>query len=265
MKKFFMILFCAVLLTGCSQNPSNPANDSDVPEQTQTETESLPSPTNAPFPEADPNAVNFNDGKFDFISVWKDDETAVDGTLSVENVDGNFMLKFTDNSTTAENLSTAVQKIKISVARLLRPDQLECVESISFDLYAEAKADLFQNDNGEFKTVPGWIGGGGGTTCLDGKWYGFSDFEASGANEFDLQRSDACHVEFRFLLAESGKKWDSSVEDANILVMRWGLQNLSDFYLDNLTFYDSEGNAIPLNPSEPETTEITESETEAMS
>ena len=59
-------------------------------------------------------------------------------------------------------------------------------------------------------------------------------------------------MEFKFLLAESGKKWDSTVEDVNFSVMRWGMQNISDFYIDNITFYDIEGNAIPLNPSEPE-------------
>ena len=265
-----MILLCAVLLTGCSQNASNQTPEetelnSELTETVQTETESLPPPTHAPFPEADPNAVDFHDGKFSFVSVVNDDDTAVDGTLSVENVDGNYMLKFTDNSTTAENLKTAVQKVRISVTQLLRPDQLESVNSIGFDIYAEAKDSLFLNDDGEYKEVPGWIGGGGGTMCADGKWYGFADFSASGVNEYDLQRSDAYHVEFKFLLAESGKKWDSTVEDANVLIMRWGLQNLSDFYLDNITFYDEEGNAIPLNPSEPETTEeseFTESESE---
>ena len=266
-----MLLCCMVLLTGCSQNTASQnaeetQNSSElVQEESEIETESLPPPTHAPFPEADMNAVNFNDGKFSFISVVNDDDTSVDGTLSVENVDGNFMLKFTDNSTTADNLGTAVQKVRISVTQLLRPDQLETVDSIGFDIYAEAKDSLFLNDDGEYKEVPGWIGGGGGTMCADGKWYGFADFSASGVNEFDLQRSDAYHVEFKFLLAEAGKKWDSTVEDANVLVMRWGLQNLSDFYLDNITFYDAEGNAIPLNPSEPETTEeaeFTESESE---
>lgn len=113
--------------------------------------------------------------------------------------------------------------------------------------------------------------------CADGNWYSFADFSASGINEYDLERSDACHVEFKFLLAESGKKWDSSVEDVNFSVMRWGMQNLSDFYLDNITFYDQEGNPIPLNPSEPETSSdsdaepseteksVPETETEAVS
>ncbi len=273
MKKCYLLsLLAAFLLVGCSQEKNSSATpETDVPdaspvEVTQAETEeTLPPPTNAPFPEADPNAVTFDDGNFSFIAVVQDDDTAVDGSLSVETIDGNAMLKFTDNSTTAENLDTAVQKIRVSVGQLLREDQFESVAKIGFDLYAQAKSDLFLNDDGEYCQVPGWIGGGGGTMCADGNWYSFADFSASGINEYDLERSDACHVEFKFLLAESGKKWDSSVEDVNFSIMRWGMQNLSDLYLDNITFYDSEGNAIPLNPSVPEsdkTQDSTETEQE---
>lgn len=259
MKKIvFYLLLSALFLTGCSQNPAvssqTPAEDT-VSEVTETQTEeTLPLPTHAAFPEADPNAVTFDDGNFSFASVVNDDDTAAEGELSVEMVDNNAMLKFTDNSTTVDNLDTAVQKIRISVGQLLRPDQLESVYSIGFDCYAQAKSDLFLSDDGIYRTVPGWIGGGGGTMCADGNWYSFADFSSSGINEYDLERSDACHVEFKFLLAESGKKWDSTVEDVNFSVMRWGMQNISDFYLDNITFYDIEGNAIPLNPSAPETT-----------
>lgn len=264
MKKFYLLLLLtAVALSGCSQNTesSQLSAETSAPEEvTEAETESLPPPTNAPFPEADPNAVTFDDGNFSFISVIKDDDTAVDGSLSVETIGGNAMLKFTDTSTNAQNLEKAVQKIKISVGQLLRPDQLESVYRISFDCYAEAKDELFLNDDGEYRKVPGWIGGGGGTMCADGNWYSFADFSASGINEYDLERSDACHVDFKFLLAESGKKWDSSVQDVNFSVMRWGMQNISDFYLDNITFYDQEGNAIPLNPSETETSAVQETE-----
>ncbi|MBE6875438.1 MAG: hypothetical protein E7496_01725 [Ruminococcus sp.] len=266
MKKIYLfLLMTAFVLTGCSQNAesSQQTAETSVPEEvTEAETESLPLPTNAPFPEADPNAVTFDDGNFAFVSVVQDDDTAVEGSLSVQTIDGNAMLKFTDNSTNAQNLEKAVQKIRISVGQLLRPDQLESVYRISFDLYAEAKDELFLSDDGEYRRVPGWIGGGGGTMCADGNWYSFADFSASGINEYDLERSDACHVEFKFLLAESGKKWDSTVEDVNFSVMRWGMQNLSDFYLDNITFYDQEGNPIPLNLSEPEaSTELSEEET----
>lgn len=208
-------------------------------------------PTHAPFPEADANAVTFDDGNFAFATIICDDGGAADGTLSVENVDGNAMLKYTDTTTTAENFTEMVQKVSINLNALLSPEQIESVHSIAFDMYAEAEADLFVNDDGENLKVPGWIGGGGGTTVADGKWYSFADFAASSINEFDLERSDAYRVEFKFLLASAGKKWTAEMEEVNLLIMRWGLQNLSSTYIDNITFYDADGNSIPLTLSAP--------------
>ena len=33
---------------------------------------------------------------------------------------------------------------------------------------------------------------------------------------------------------------------ANFLIMRWGLSNEADLYLDNIIFYDEDGNSIPI-------------------
>ena len=47
------------------------------------------------------------------------------------------------------------------------------------------------------------------------------------------------------------------MEDANFLIMRWGLANESDMMIDNIVFYDADGNSIPL-ASDAETTEAAE-------
>ena len=44
------------------------------------------------------------------------------------------------------------------------------------------------------------------------------------------------------------------MEDANFLIMRWGIANESDMYIDNIVFYDEDGNSIPVsneNETEP--------------
>ncbi len=251
---YIIPLLMAVTCAGCERN----AQDSSLPEDTvaATETaavteteETAPPPTNAPFPEADPNAVTFDEVGEDIAVVVADDEAAANGTLSIESVEGNRMLKFTDTSTTAENMGDMVQKLSFNMRSLLSPEDIERVSRIEFDLYAEAKDTLFVGDDDISRQVPGWIGGGGGTVTADDEWYGFADFSGSGLNEYDLERSDACHVTFKFLLAASGKKWDASMTEPNFLVMRWGMQNRSDIYIDNLTFYDTDGNSIPLSYS----------------
>lgn len=248
------MLLSATACGGSADLHSSVAETEATTEATEPPTEATTEkviPTHAPFPEADANAVTFDDGNFAFATIICDDGGAADGTLSVENVDGNAMLKYTDTTTTAENFNEMVQKVSINLNALLSPEQIESVHSIAFDMYAQAEADLFVNDDGENLKVPGWIGGGGGTTVADGKWYSFADFAASSINEFDLERSDAYRVEFKFLLASAGKKWTAEMEEVNLLIMRWGLQNLSSTYIDNITFYDADGNSIPLTLSAP--------------
>ena len=251
---FPLLLAGLLTLTGCGGGAgSTPDSTADAPAQEVTDAGEAPTeeavlPTQAPFAQADANAVTFDDGDCSFVSVVNDDDTAVDGSVSVQEVDGNAMLCFTDDVTTADTLEEAVQKMMISVDALLAPEDIARVRSVEFDIYGAAKDSLFVNDNGENVKVPGWIGGGGGTICADGDWYGFSDFSAAGINEYDLERSDACHVTFKFLLAASGKCWDGQ-SPANLQIMRWGMQNINDTYIDNITFFDEEGNSIPLTRS----------------
>ncbi|MDE5768884.1 MAG: hypothetical protein K2H82_05815 [Oscillospiraceae bacterium] len=263
-----------VLCTGCQKEPDSQIDpDSSIPENAvQTEPELItdpgadsgsgaesetPTPTNAPFPESDMNAVNFNDGNHTFVKI---PDAGAAGELSVENVDGNFMLKFTDLSTNSGNLKESVQEIQVSVGQLLNPDQLESVRKISFDFYAEAKEDLYQNEAGESLKVPGSISINGTTFCADETAYEFEGVSAVDVNPYNLERSDVCHVEFEFLLAESGKCWDSSIttEKLYFTIQRTGMENVSDVYLDNLVFYDAEGNSIPLHIRAENVTETTQ-------
>jgi hypothetical protein len=257
MKKHLVLpaLLAALLcLTACgSQGSSAPVTET-VPETTAgtaaettgETTEEVTEPlTNAPLPEPDPNALTFDEIGADVAVLVVDDKQSVDGKLSVKEIDGNNMLKLTDETSNADNYADAVQKIRLDVSKMLAPEQLELVDRIEFDLYAEARDTLYVNENGENMLAPGWIGGGGGTECADGKWYGFADFSGSNINEYVLPRTDACHVTFKFLLAASGRKWDATMTQPYVQIMRWGIGNISDLYIDNITFYDADGNSIP--------------------
>lgn len=216
---------------------SEVSDEASTPEETEEE---LVPPT--PVEADDENAVTFDDGDFSFAEVICDDNYAATGELSVVEVQGNKMLKFTDNSTV--ELTEKVQKIKISAVSLIGSENLDKVRSIEFDVYADATADDLVNEDGESVKAPGWIGGGGGTvTAKDDKWYDFSEYSGG---EYNFDMSGAVHVQFKFLLAQGGLIWANDMEDANFLVMRWGLQNQSNLYIDNIVFYDEEGNSIPL-------------------
>lgn len=244
--------------SGCDNgNNEKKINDGSVSSssdsgEAQTAEEELVPP--APAEAEDENAVTFDDGDFSFAEIICDDNEASDGVLSVVEVQGNKMLKFTDNG--KAELADRVQKIRINAVSLIGTENLDKVRRIEFDVYGDAEAELLENEDGEFVKAPGWIGGGGGTVTADSeKWYDFSEFSGG---EYNFDMSGPVHVQFKFLLAAGGKKWSSEMTDANFLIMRWGLQNESNLYIDNIVFYDEDGKSIPIikdktSPSELET------------
>lgn len=233
----FALAACAA---GCSDKKNPDAGSETVPVETTTEEPIPPTPTEA----TDPNAITFDDGRFDFAYVKTDDKDCAKGEVSVAELMGNKMLKFADDNTVP--LEGKVQKIGISVTKLLGSKGAAKVRRIEFDMYAEATSDGLKRDDGEVVRAPGWIGGGGGTVTAQEKWYDFQDFSGG---EYNFEASGAVHAEFKFLLADSGQCWTEEMDDANFLIMRWGVANESDMYIDNIVFYDEDGNSIPIAPA----------------
>ncbi len=239
----------AVCAAGCAKKDSGKKSEDKEPttvettaeattEEETTEEKQPPTPVEAD----DPNAITFDDGVFDFAEVKTDDPDCASGELSVEELMGNKMLKFTDDNTVP--LKGKVQKIDIRVLPLLGAEGAAKVRRIEFDLYAQATKDGLKTNDAENVRAPGWIGGGGGTvTAANDKWYDFQEFDGG---EYDFETSGPVHVKFKFLLADSGQCWSEDMEDANFLIMRWGIANESDIMIDNIIFYDEDGNSIPL-------------------
>lgn len=202
---------------------------------------------NIPEEASDINAVTFDDGDFSFASVINDDDYSAHGTLSVTRIMGNSMLKFTDDMTVASD--GKVQKICINAAQLIGTEKLPEVRSIEFDAYADAVSDQYVNRDGVNVQAVGTIciGGGSAISIEDsdgyGKWYDFAEVQGG---EYNLSMSGAVHGEFKFLLADTGYCWDEKMNDANFLIMRWGSENQSNLYIDNIVFFDENHNSIPL-------------------
>lgn len=222
-------------------------------EKTETTTDKPQKPTEklippSPVEASDPNSVTFDDGNFDFITIQDSNIDSAKGKLSIVEIKGNKMLKFTDDLSVP--IDGKVQKLIVSASKLLDAKDLPKVRSIQFDLYADATAKNYTNKDGKKVKAPGTICGGGGTVTAKtdskgkGKWYDFESFEGG---EYNFDMSGAVHAEFKFLLAAGGLTWDEKMEDANFLIMRWGSENDSNLYLDNIVFYDENGNSLPVN------------------
>ncbi len=235
-KKITAILSAAcimVCLTSCGKDKDSEKNKKLVP----------PPPAECD----DPNAVTFDNDDFSFVSVINDDNQSAKGILSITEIEGNKMLMFTDDLSVP--LEGKVQKLSVNASAILAPADLARVRSIEFDMYADAVSENYTNQDGEKVKVPGTISAGGGTVTAkegsdgEGEWYDFAEFEGG---EYNCERSGAVHARFKFLLAETGVCWAEDMDDANFLVMRWGSENDSNLYIDNIVFYDENGNSIPL-------------------
>ncbi len=258
---FFAALAMAAAVTGCEKNEEIPF-DTEVPTEAPTEEvteEVTEEPTEeelippSPVECDDPNAITFDDGDFSFAEPNVYDVDSAQGILSVEEVQGNKMLRFSDAGTNFAD--GTVQKIKLDAAKLLTPENLAKVRSIEMDVYADATSDKFVNDLEENVMAPGWIGGGGGANLPGDEWYDFAEWEGG---EYNFEMSGAAHVEMKFLLALGGKCWDETMEEATFQVMRWGAQNEGNFYIDNIVFKDEDGNSLPIDKAAPseEPTEV---------
>ncbi len=210
------------------------------------------SENNFPIPVecSDINAITFNDGDFFFASVDLSGKDYADGELVIAEIKGNKMLKFSDDGTNFAD--DTVQKIKFDAARLLSPENLAKVRSIEMDVYADATAKELVTENGRNVKAPGWIGGGAGANVAGDKWYKFGDWESG---EYNFKMSGAIHLELKFLLAAKGKCWESDMDEATFMIMRWGSQNEGNFYIDNIVFYDENKKSLPIEKSpKPEKT-----------
>lgn len=194
----------------------------------------------------DPNAVTFDDDDFSFAEIDKSRKDSADGELMIVEIKGNKMLKFNDNGTNCEN--GTVQKIKIDAVKLLSSENLSKVRSVEMDVYADATAKKLVTENGRNVKAPGWIGGGAGANVADDKWYKFGDWESG---EYNFSMSGNIHLELKFLLAVSGQCWADDMEEATLMIMRWGAENEGNFYIDNIVFYDENKKSLPIkNDSE---------------
>ena len=254
-----LALALASAMYSCGEKPADGNSSEPATEAAAQTTEATEAPTEAdteptteeelipptPVEASDPNTVDFSDSNFSFASPKTSDPDSAQGELSVVEVDGNKMLKFTDSGTSAAD--ELVQKIEINAAALIGTENLPKVRRIELDLYADATASNLSTDDADGVKAPGWIGGGGGTVVAGDKWYQFGEFEGG---EYNFEMSGAVHVTYKFALAAGGQIWGEDMTDANFLIMRWGLANEGNLYVDNIVFYDEDGNSIPLQISE---------------
>lgn len=194
---------------------------------------------------ADVNSVTFNDSDDLYTAHcmktenFEDDES--DCKLSITEYKGEKQLKIEVLDKDEEGYN--IPKIVFDVDELVGSENLSKIKSFSIDVTQVAVGEYIGED-GEAMLVPGYLGGGFGSVLGEecDEWYeptgSSNNFAAEEWNFEWVYR----HLEGKWLL----KSFVDGTKDSTLVFMRWSIPNQADIYLDNLTFYDADGNSIPI-------------------
>ncbi|WP_432650454.1 hypothetical protein [Huintestinicola sp.] len=173
------------------------------------------------------DVVDFEDGKYSFVSM-KTDDGGDPSTLSVVDFGGSKQLKV--DVTDCAN----VPKVYFDLNSMLDPDDFEKVKTIEMDVTFESKDGV---------TAPGWAGGAIGTQGGEAKTPAWAQ-TAWECGEYDKAVSDPVTIQRKFLLYS--ERLVNGTEGTHMILMRWGSEVDYNMYVDNIRFLDADGKAIPV-------------------
>lgn len=218
------------------------AGDESAPEDSEEEY------VEPDYPElvADENSITFDDGDLYTAHCmceknFENDESNC--CLSVADFKGQKQLKIEVLDFDVEKGKYKTPKIVFDMDELVGSENLSKVKSFSCDMTQVAVGD-FKGDDGEMIHVPGnfmgTFGSNVGEDCSE--WY----VPTGSASEYAAAEWQCSwthlRVEGKWLL----KGFVDGTTDSTLVFMRWSIPNQADVYIDNLTFYDEDGNSIPL-------------------
>lgn len=265
MKKLMsLMMVCAMLATtamGCGDDAAESTATTTTTTATTTTTEAEETTTTEattttpeiPAPTVDANAITFEDDDLWTAHAmceknFENDESNVELTVEEFNGTKQLRIQVLDKD---DNGTYKVPKIVFNIAELVGAENIHKIKKISCDFTSNAVGE-FTGDDGTAALVPGNAMGAlaGGLaaekkTDADGglvqnTWATFTEFA------FDCWDWQWCysHVDANILL--DANCYEEGNADATFVIMRWGIPNQADLYVDNITFYDADGNSIPL-------------------
>ncbi|MCQ2464739.1 MAG: hypothetical protein MJ095_04075 [Oscillospiraceae bacterium] len=257
--------------TGISEDTSVAENDTaavtSAPEEAEataeTTEEELVEPDYPVFT-PDVNAITFNDSDDLFTAHcmaqknFENDESNC--KLSVAEYKGERQLKIEILDYDNEKYMYKTPKIVFDMDELVGAENLSKVKSFTCDITQVAVGE-FKGDDGEMMLVPGnLMGTFGSNVGEESEWYQ----PAGSANEYATAEWnfewEHINVEGKWLL----KGFADGNTESTLVFMRWSIPNQADVYIDNITFYDEDGNSIPIAYKPGEASEdAEEAETEA--
>jgi len=260
-----LALICALAsvsaFTACGKDSGSSTADESSTETeatttaTTAEAESSEAETTEAKPEEPETAeIDANAITFDIPSLYTaesmQDDGAAPAVVEVVNLNGDNKLRVSVQRED-ETADFAVPKILIHLPDLIGVDKTGEIDHFSVDFTCISRGPFVGDEGTEMSVVGNFLGTLGGNIAsekvkdeegnlIQNDWaqndFSFSDWENPVMN---------WHFETSTPLLPTNN-YAANDEGVNLLIMRWGQPNAVDFYIDNLTIYDHDGNSIPI-------------------
>ena len=274
MKKALAMLSVLTMLTaatGCNGDSSKPTEDSKPAETSAVDgttapvkTEPIVTTTTEPeVLEIDPNAITFDTPSLYSGHQMKGgdaDEADIKLDIVEYNGDKKMRVQVLREEDAEEYL---VPKIVFNLPEMLGVENVGNIGRISVDFTCLAQSLWTNKDGSKSLVVGNFLGALAGNLASE---------KVYDEEENLIQNSWATHLEFKLEDWENSEHtwrvetkvgnplavngYAANDEGTTLVIMRWSQSNTVDFCIDNITFYDKEGNSMPIiydaaaNPAE---------------
>ena len=271
--KILIALLAALTLCGCTAAPQDGTtavkSDSSAAETTAAPEDADPASSEAPEESSeeeeekeppardvgavDPNAITFDDGDMHSGHQMGEGGDEADIELSIADMDGDKKLKVhVLRDDPAEDFG--VPKIVFNLPKMIDKARIGDIAHISVDFTCVGN-ELWKNEDGSESLVVGnFLGALAGNLASEkGKDADGNITQNTWATHLEFKHEDWEFPEHTWRIETDvpGNKIPANGYAANddgttLVIMRWPQKNDADFYIDNITFYDKEGNSIPI-------------------
>ena len=255
-RKLFALLSALSVMATCSACAGSSGGDSSAAESSAPETTAAPAETTVVTTEApEPAPVDANAITFDVPSLYgavpQYDDGAAKVNLDVVTLNGDNKLRvqvLRDDDTKDYD----VPKIVFRLADLVGLENTGKVDHFSIDFNCVARGTIV-GDEGELFVVGNFLGTLGGNLASQ---KGYDPEDETKLIQMDWAQQDFSfqdwenptayfHFETKSPLLDASR-YAANDAGATLQIMRWGQANAVDFYIDNLTLYDADGNSLPV-------------------
>ena len=249
-------------------------------EETSVEESSVSDPLPRDVGPVDANAITFDDDDLHSAHQMGGGGDECDVELSIVDLDGDKKLKVHALREDASK-DYGVVKLVFNLPEMLGVENVGNIGHISVDFTCIANETWKNDDGSESLVVGNFLGALAGNIASEqGKDADGNVIQNTWANHYEFAYQDweheegswRCETDIPALLPANG--YAANDEGTTLVIMRWGQKNDVDFYIDNITFYDKDGNSMPVKasaaaeggeaaPAEAESSEAAEESTEA--